>query len=98
MATDGPTPADCDPAIFANGVTIAILDGSSNAIERWVKALAKATKARIDWHFFGGRGNVLFLGNKRAAARIRAQLDRLEPGMYPGLDPYPNPALLERRL
>lgn len=74
MATDGPTPPNCDPEIFKNGHTICTLDGSSNAIERWVKSLTQETDARLDWHYCGGVGNVLHLGDDESRERVISAL------------------------
>ncbi len=79
MATDGPTPAPCDKDIFKNGETVVVLDGSSNAVERWVQAVAKKAKARVDWHYFGGRAIVLHLGDDASRQRVLATIKELEP-------------------
>lgn len=68
MATDGPDPEPCNPDVFKSGDYVGWLHGpGSNAIERWVKALAEKTGQRIDWHFVGGRARVLALGDVNAA-------------------------------
>lgn len=79
MATDGPTPPPCDDEIFKNGETVVILDGSSNAVERWVQSVAKQANARVDWHYFGGRANVLHLGDADSRQRVLATIRELEP-------------------
>ena len=48
MSTDGPTPPPCDQEIYDKGNGVALLDGSSNAVERWVRAVAKKAEARVD--------------------------------------------------
>ena len=70
MATDGPTPAPCDIEIFKNGKSIVMVTGSSNAVENWVRAVAKKADARLDWHYSGGIANILHLGD--AESRTRA--------------------------
>ncbi len=75
MATDGPTPAPCDREIFLKGEPIAFLDGPSNAVERWVRAIAEKAKARVDWHYSGGTAQVLFLGDRESRARVHAAID-----------------------
>lgn len=69
MASDGPTPAPCNDKIFKHGQTVCVVDGSSNAVERWVQAIAKKADAQVDWHYAGGRAMVLHLGD--AASRDR---------------------------
>ena len=78
MATDGPTPPQCNREIFEKGSTVCVLSGSSNAIERWVKAVAKKAKARVDWHFSGGRANVLHLGDKKSRQRVFEAINDLQ--------------------
>ncbi len=78
MATDGPTPAPCNPKIFKHGKGICVVDGSSNAVERWVKAVAKKAKAQVDWHYSGGRANVLHLGNDESRQRVINAIHELE--------------------
>jgi len=79
MATDGPDPKPCDRKIFTRGKPIVLIEGRSNAIENWVKAVAKEAKAKVDWHFSGGRAQVLYLGDAAVRARINKVIDALEP-------------------
>lgn len=79
MSTDGPTPAPCDEEIFQKGKTVVVVYGSSNAIERYVQSIAKKANARVDWHFSGGRANVLHLGDADSRARVESALDELPP-------------------
>jgi len=78
MATDGPTPAPCDPKIFKKGKGVCVVDGSSNAVERWVRAVAKEANAKVDWHYSGGRANVLHLGDKVSRQRVLNAISKLE--------------------
>lgn len=78
MATDGPTPKPCDPDIFKNGEGVCVLDGSSNAIERWVKSVAKKADAKVDWHYSGGRANVLHLGDDASRQRVFNAIEELK--------------------
>lgn len=79
MATDGKTPPPCDPEIFQKGQPVAALDGSSNAVERWVKAVAKKAHARVDWHYSGGVAQVLYLGDTQSRARVMDAMRKLAP-------------------
>jgi hypothetical protein len=54
----------CDPEIFANGKPIIILDGKQTETELLVSTVAAMTKLRVDWHYSGGRAQVLYLGGK----------------------------------
>jgi hypothetical protein len=78
MATDGPTPPPCDQKIFKKGKGVAVLDGSSNAVENWVRAVAKKANARVDWHYSGGRANVLHLGDEESRQRVLNAIHELE--------------------
>lgn len=79
MATDGATPPPCDDEIFRRGEPIAAVDGRSNAIERWVKRVAQVANARVDWHYSGGRGHVLHLGDAESRGRVMQAVHDLEP-------------------
>lgn len=78
MATDGPTPLPCNPDIFKNGKGVCVLDGSSNAVERWVQAVAKKADAQVDWHYSGGRANVLHLGDDESRQRVLNAIEELK--------------------
>ena len=78
MATDGPTPAPCNPDIFTNGTGLCIVAGSSNAIEQWVQAIARKAGAQVDWHFCGGRANVLHLGDDASLQRALEAVKEME--------------------
>lgn len=106
MATDGPDPMPCNREIFTKGVGICIVDGSSNAVERWVQSVAVMANAKVDWHYCGGRANVLHLGDadsrERVLAAIQALTPRLEgtilsvdqPALFrSGVDPVPSGAV-----
>lgn len=70
MSTDGPTPAPCNSNIFKYGTEVCVVDGRSNAVERWVRSIAKAANAKVDWHYSGGRANVLHLGDAASRERV----------------------------
>lgn len=101
MATDGPTPAPCDPEIFQKGEGVCVVDGSSNAVERWVQAVARKASARVDWHYSGGRANVLHLGDAASLQRVFNAIHELKselkgrilsvggPALYRAGDPVP---------
>lgn len=102
MATDGPDPPPCNPEIFEKGEGVCVLDGSSNAVERWVKAVAKRANARVDWHYSGGRANVLHLGDSKSRQRVLNAIKELKgnlkghilsvggPALYRAGDPVPH--------
>ncbi len=78
MATDGPTPAPCNRDIFKNGQGVCVVDGRSNAVERWVQKVAKTANAQVDWHYSGGRANVLHLGDAESRQRVLKAINDLE--------------------
>ena len=82
MSTDGPTPKPCDRKIFKNGECLAVLEGSSNRVERWVRSVAKKAKAKVDWHYAGGRAMVLHLGDAASRKRTLEAITELAPPPY----------------
>jgi len=77
MATDGPDPTPCDRDIFENGTPVFMTHSiPSNAMERWVKLVAKKSGQRVDWSFTGGRAVVKALGD---IAKVRAAIEALLP-------------------
>ncbi len=82
MATDGPTPPLCDPEILLKGKRVFVTDTiPSNAMEGWVKQVAQSSGQPADWHFVGGRAEVLALGDiervKIAIRELSSEHDRL---------------------
>ncbi len=78
MSSDGPTPPSCNLKIFRRGRGVCVVDGRSNAVERWVKAVAKKANAQVDWHYSGGRANVLHLGDDKSRQRVLDAIHELE--------------------
>ena len=78
MATDDPTPPPCNTKIFKHGTGVCVVDGRSNAVERWVKAVAKKANAQVDWHYSGGRANVLHLGDNESYQRTLNAIHELK--------------------
>jgi hypothetical protein len=78
MATDGPTPVLCDEEVFQNGTPVALLDAPANATENWVKSVAEAADARLDWHYSGGVAQVLHLGDDESRSRVEDAITELE--------------------
>ncbi len=78
MATDGPTPKPCNSKIFKKGQPLLLIDGASNAVENWVKAVAKRSRVQVDWHYSGGRAQVLFIGDDHDRARVDEAVMALE--------------------
>lgn len=60
MATDGPDPTPCDPKLFKQGVTVAMCATyGANHFETLIKQVREDTGRPVDWHYVGGRANVL---------------------------------------
>ncbi len=76
MATDGPDPTPCDKEVFDHGACIFVTNTiPSNAMEGWVKKVAKLSSQRVDWHFAGGYARVLAIGDLAAVeAAVRELL------------------------
>lgn len=94
MATDGPDPQPCDPNIFENGSRVFMTHSiPSNAMEKWVKLVAKKSKQPVDWHFVGGRAVVLTTGNvERVRAAIKALLPEHDEAYRKGVRRYSDDA------
>jgi len=65
-----PCPPPCASDVFQDGETICVLDANPVTAEWWTQEVAKRSETRMDWHYAGGRANVLLLGNN--ADRLRA--------------------------
>ncbi len=96
MATDGPTPLPCDDEIFEKGQGVCVVDGRSNAVERWVQAVAKKADARVDWHYSGGRANVLHLGDDASRQRVLNAIAELEGNLEGTILSVGGPALYRK--
>jgi len=77
MAKDGPTPLHCKTDIFKNGKQLCVATGNSQAAEQWVRTIARQASTRVDWHYFGGRVNVLHLGDDASRQRAIAKVKEL---------------------
>jgi hypothetical protein len=95
MATDGPTPKPCDSEIFENGRNVCIVSGKSNAIERWVQSVARKANANVDWHYSGGIGNVLHLGDDTSRQRVLKAIEELKAELEGSILSFEAPALTE---
>ena len=67
---EGVTLAPCNPEIFKNGKGVCIVEGNSDAVERWVRLVAQKAGARVDWHFNHGKASVLHLGDDASRLRV----------------------------
>jgi hypothetical protein len=66
----------CDPEIYQNGIQVGVIGATEthNAewIEKFVRELRKFTGQKVDWHYVGGRAQILALGDVDAVReRIR---------------------------
>jgi hypothetical protein len=66
----------CDEDIFKNGHGVCVLDACMHRAETWVQAVAHESGQRVDWHYSGGRANVLYLGDYK---RVAAAVEKLAP-------------------
>ncbi len=96
MATDGPNPTPCNPDIFNKGQGVCVVDGSSNAVERWVQSVAKKANAQVDWHYSGGRANVLHLGDDDSRQLVLNAIDELEGDLDGSILSVGGPALYRK--
>ena len=96
MSSDGPTPPLCDPKIFTEGKGLCVVYGRSNAVERWVQSVAKKAEAQVDWHYSGGRANVLHLGDDASYQRALNAVHELQSELDGGVMSVGGPALYRR--
>lgn len=57
-----------------NGVGLCVLDASMRAAEAWAQKVAARSGQRVDWHYSGGRANVLVLGDHAVALMAAREL------------------------
>ena len=55
----------CDSIIFQNGSSIAVFDAGSKEMEEFVSKIRGISKQQVDWHYSGGRANLLFIGKRK---------------------------------
>ena len=73
----------CDSEIFEHGDSVAVLDACQHVAEEWVKLVAKESGQRVDWHYTGGRANVLYLGDHAAVVSAVGKLQPKLEGRWP---------------
>ena len=62
--------------VFKTGKGICVLDACMVRAEEWVQAVAMESGQRVDWHYSGGRANVLFIGDYD---KVFAAVEKLKP-------------------
>jgi len=70
--------SECNANVFKNGHGICALDACMHRAETWVQAVAAESGQTVDWHYSGGRVNVLYLGDY---AKVLAAVEKLEPSL-----------------
>lgn len=85
--------AKCDPEIYRKGRGLCVIDAWSRPAERWVRLVAKKSGARIDWHYSGGRANVLHLGDEASYRRALNAIEELKGKLRGRLLSVGGPAL-----
>ena len=81
----------CDSDISENGHTVAVMAGTSTAIEAIVVRVREELGVPIDWHFLGGRANILTTAPADWDDAIRYALHRSIPSWL-----GPSPAVVHR--
>lgn len=60
MATDGPTPPDCDQGLYYDGAVAGVYATAGACHFEWlIKNLSQELEVPIDWHYVGGRAVVV---------------------------------------
>jgi hypothetical protein len=93
MAIKEVTLPPCKDEIFRQGKGVCVIDGDPEPIERWVRAVANKAKAKVDWHYSGGRANVLHLGDQESRQRVLNTISELKPELEGRLLSIDGPAL-----
>lgn len=68
-------PPECDQEVFKKGFGICVLDAAMWAAEEWVKKVREKSGQRVDWHYSGGRANVLYIGDHSAVLKAVMALE-----------------------
>ncbi|MDO8577254.1 MAG: hypothetical protein Q7R55_00025 [Candidatus Wildermuthbacteria bacterium] len=98
MASNSSIPTFCNPDIFKRGKGVCVVDGRPNDVERWVKAIAKKADAKVDWHYSGGRANVLHLGKDKSRQRVLNAINELAGELKGTILSVGGPALYRNRV
>ena len=68
----------CNSEIFTKGRPIAVVwSETEEDTEKWIKAIRKKAKARVDWHVSGGYDQILHLGDAKSRKRVEAAINEL---------------------
>jgi hypothetical protein len=63
-------PPPCDQDVFKNGTPIFCATtgptGGCHLFEAWIVKIREASKQQVDWHYSGGRAQVLYIGDADA--------------------------------
>jgi hypothetical protein len=66
----------CDADVFKHGHAIALLDACMHRAEVFRLAVVQESGQSVDWHYSGGRANMLYLGD---FAKVDAAVSKLAP-------------------
>lgn len=77
----------CDQDVFTLGHSICVLDACRHRAETFAQAVAADSGQRADWHYSGGRANVLYLGDH---AKVAAAVERIAPTLTVPMHHEPN--------
>lgn len=59
--------SSCDSNIFRHGTPLCAVDtgpvGGADRFETYIEGIREATGSQVDWHYSGGRAQVLVLGD-----------------------------------
>lgn len=69
----------CDPDIYENGHSVAVLAGCSTAIEALVVRVREKLNVPLDWHYCGGRADILTTAPREKDEEIRDALKMAMP-------------------
>jgi hypothetical protein len=64
-----PETPECDRDVYKNGDVALMLSLRAKRMEPWVVRVRERSEQRVDWHYFGGRAIVKFIGDPEAVLR-----------------------------
>lgn len=73
----------CDKEVYENGSQIFLTHSiPAKKIEKWIKAVAKESGQKVDWHYVGGRAVILALGDLKKVYSALTNLRETHDDLY----------------
>ncbi len=73
----------CNKEVYENGSSVFLTHTmAAEHVEEWVQAVAKESGQKVDWHYFGGRANILALGDLEKVQKAMRKLRSMHDDYY----------------